>query len=89
MNLEEIDDELNSLMRKRDKNIVEINKIQEDLLKLLNKKYELDPQMVRVNCIQCNGLGRVKGEDGKQVICPLCGGDGFNWAHLYKEREDK
>jgi len=89
MSIEEIDDKLNSLMRQRDKNIIEINKLQEDVLSLLNKKYELDPQMVRVNCIQCGGLGRVKGEDGKPVICPVCNGEGYNWMKIYAPPEDK
>lgn len=85
MNLEEIEDKLNSEIHRRDKLIIDLNKVNENLYDLMVKKNELDPSMVRVVCIQCNGLGRVAGEDGRKR-CPLCRGEEYTWMKLYIPR---
>lgn len=88
MNIEEIDDKLNSTIRKRDKLIIELNDINEELQKLLDTKNVLDPEMIQIECIQCGGLGRVKRDDGSQSICPVCNGRCFMWLKKYTPQEN-
>jgi len=89
MNVDEINDKLNSLIRQRDKLIIDVNTKNEELIELLEQKYKLDSTMVQVDCIQCNALGRVKSEEGTQIICPTCRGTGYIWMKLYTPEEKK
>jgi len=90
MNMEEIEDKLNSSLRKRDKAIIELNNINKELDELLELKFLNDPKMVKIKCIQCGGMGRVKQENGNQVICPTCKGNEYVWLEAYipKQEED-
>jgi len=83
--LEELQDQLKSLIRKRDKQLIDINKSQEEINNLLDQIYEKDPMRVRVRCIQCNGLGYIKDNNDKKKICNICGGKKYNWMNLYVE----
>lgn len=85
--LDEINDELTTLIRQRDKLIIETNKVAMNVAKLLETKYELEPSMVRITCVQCGGRDYVEGKDGNKVKCPLCNGDKYNWAKLHTEEE--
>ena len=89
MNIDEIDDKLNSIVRQRDKLIIEVNKVNEEIQELLDTKYTLDPIMERIECIQCGALGRVKREDGSQSICPTCNGRCYIWLKKFTPSEAK
>ena len=83
--IEEIEDEIKSLSRKRDVAMLDANKHQEKLLTLLEELYELRPNYVKVDCFRCGAVGYLQGDDGKKHICDLCAGKEFTWMKLYEK----
>ena len=43
---------------------------------------------IRIKCVQCGGRGYVDREDGKKIVCPVCGGDNYNWAEVYVQPKE-
>jgi len=81
--VEDIEDEIKSVSRKRDITIVEAQKYQDQLVALAEQLYEIDPQYIKVECFRCGGVGYLKGEDDKKHICELCGGKEYTWMKIY------
>ena len=83
---EDIEDELKSIGRKRNELILQLNDIQEKIASLTEQYYEMDPSMVKVVCINCQGTGYIK-EGEKKQICKLCNGKHYNWFLKFKEQK--
>jgi len=84
--VEEFNDDINSLIGKRNNLILEAEKINKDLFKIVEERNEIDPRMVKVKCLQCGGKGYQETEDGKKTMCQLCGGPDkpYIWVELHK-----
>jgi hypothetical protein len=82
MNKEDIEDKIKSLMRKRSELILEINKLQDELISLTENLYEYSDDMVKVKCINCEGIGYMKDGD-KKKLCQLCNGKHYNWLQKW------
>ena len=80
---EDIEDDIKSLNRKRNEMLIELNTLQEKLITLTESYYNMDDSMVKVVCINCNGVGYIK-EGEKKTICKLCNGKQYNWLMKYK-----
>jgi hypothetical protein len=84
---EEIEDEINHLVRKRDSMILEIQKIQNELESLAEKSYSLDQSKIRIRCFNCKGTGisPTPSQDGKKRFCEMCVGPDkpYLWADRY------
>ena len=95
MNKEDIEDKLNSTIRKRDKLIIELNNVQKEIEELAESYKELDDNYVKVNCLTCGGSGIIEDKDtGRKVICknPMipelgCNGKGYLWLSKYDKKE--
>ena len=83
---EEVQDELQSLITKRDKAIVEANKYQKEIESMTKTFYDLNPDYVKGECPTCMGTGIVQGEDEKKIVCPICRGDCFIFLKVFKEK---
>jgi len=86
--LEELEDEIKSISRKKMHLIVEAQEIDKKIEEISEEYYALSPEHVKVCCFQCAGSqlpGYVPDEQGKNVKCPLCHGMAFLWMKLYKE----
>ena len=83
--LEEIQDELKTLLNKRDKMIIEANELQKQVEEKMKMFYEISPDFIKGECPTCAGKGMIQGEEGKKVICPSCRGDLFIWLKVFKE----
>jgi len=82
---EDIEDKIKSLTRERNKLIIELNKIQEELSNQMESYYLTKPDTyTKIFCIGCNGVGYIK-EGEKKVLCKVCGGKQYNWVIKYKE----
>lgn len=82
--VEEIEDEIKSLSRKRDKHLIQANEIQEQLLKLAEEMYEINPKYVKVDCLICGGKGYIQTEENKKVKCNVCEMKSYIWAKVYE-----
>lgn len=87
--LEELQDEFNSLTRKRYQMLMDLDAVTKELVGLAEKVYENSPEYVKVTCPSCNGKTIVEGEEGKKVKCPSCYPRGFLWMQRFKEMEKK
>jgi len=92
--LEEIQDEMKTLSRKRDLAIIEADKYQKSLQELSVKFLEIHPDFIKIKCLTCGGKGYIAADDGKKKICmnpnfPLlsCGGKGYIMLEKYKEEK--
>jgi len=92
--LEEIQDEMKTLSRKRDLAIIEADKIQKELQALSQKFLESHPDFIKIRCLTCGGKGYVDSNDGKKKICmnpnfPMlsCNGKGYIMLEKYKEEK--
>jgi len=85
--LEELQDEFNSLSRKRMKQIIELEETTKELVGLAEKVYERSPEYVKVVCLSCNGKGTVDTEEGKKIRCQVCQGKCFMWVKRFQEVE--
>jgi len=89
--LEEIEDEIKSIGRKRDNAIIDVDSWQKKLEELMEMYYDIHPDYVKVNCIICGGKGYIQSEDKKitcrnDVIPQLsCNGKGYMWMKLWKD----
>jgi len=88
MNKEELEDKINSLARKRDNLILDLDKIQKELSTYMEKYYEVTDDYVKVTCVQCGGLGYLQLE-GSKKICNVCNGKEFIWLKKWKEKDTK
>jgi len=91
--VEEIKDDIDSIARKRDTALLEMNDYQKKLEELSNEYYEADSSYVKVQCLTCGGVGYIPSEDGsKKVVCknealPMlsCNGKGYIWMKKWKQ----
>ena len=86
-NLEELQEELNSLTRKRYQAILDVDKITKDLVDLAEKIYEISPDYVKVVCLNCLGKGMLEAEEGKKVKCNVCRGKLYMYVKRFQEVE--
>ena len=86
MNKDDLEDKIKSLARKRDNAVLELDKYQKELQILMEEYYEVSDEYVKVECIQCRGVGYIKGEDNKKHLCGVCGGNNFLWLKKWKEK---
>jgi len=82
--LEELQDEFNSLTRKRNQTILDLEEATKKLVELAEKIYEKSPDYVKIVCPSCEGTGIINTEEGKKVKCPSCQMRGFVWARKHK-----
>ena len=84
--LEELQDEFNSLSRKRNQLILDADKVTKELVELAEKVYEASPEYVKVICPNCNGTTVVESqtEEGKKVKC-MCYPKGYLFMKKHKE----
>ena len=85
--LEELQDDFNSLSRKRMKQIIELEETTKELVGLAEKVYERSPEYVKVTCPNCNGETVVSSqtEEGKKTKC-MCYPNGYLWLKRFKEK---
>ena len=83
--LEDIEDEIKSLSRKRDLVIIEIDKHQKQLESLMEEYYSMSKDYVKIVCLGCSGIGYIEDEKKTKHRCPACKGKQFIWAKLYTE----
>ena len=83
--LEELQDEFNSLSRKRNQLILDADKVTKELVELAEKVYEASPEYIRIDCLKCGKKGILDTEEGKKIRCDLCGGKCYIWAKQFKE----
>lgn len=86
--LEDLLDEIQSMARKRDKLILELDEIQKSLEKKAEEYNELDPTKIKINCIICGGKGWQEVE-GKKRVCPGCNSFGYMWGTIFVEEKEK
>ena len=86
-----LSDNIKSLVRKRENIILEIGKIDNEIKVLVEQQLSLDPSRIKILCMPpplgCGGKGYIEGDDGKKRMCPICGGPDspYIWATVYKE----
>jgi hypothetical protein len=84
-----LEDEINSLMKKRDSLVLEMRDIQSKLETLIEQSYALDPTKIRIKCFNCKGTGISPrtSQDGKKQYCEVCGGPdkAYLWAERFTE----
>lgn len=96
---EEIEDEINSLMRKRDRMIIDADKLQKEMENLTDRYLEFDSNHVKIKCLTCGGVGYIVDEIGgsnKKKVCSnptlpflSCRGRGYIWLEKYKGNSEK
>jgi len=80
--LEEVEDKLSSLVRKRDRLIIDINKLEKEINNTLEEYYRLSGEYVKVVCPRCNGVGyTIDPETRKKVKCPE-----YIWMKVWKPK---
>jgi phage FluMu protein Com len=86
---DELEDEIKSITRKRDKLLVEVNDIGKELGNLLEKYYALDENMVAIKCPRCKGMGYLQDNKGNKQLCDTCGGPDkpYIWMEKYEPRK--
>jgi hypothetical protein len=94
-NKEEILDQIKSIVRKRDKLIIDIDNLEKELLSL-NEKYKgLSGEYTKVECLTCGGIGYIEDPSNKEkkVVCKnptipflSCNGKGFIWLKKYEPK---
>ena len=91
---EEIEDEIKSLSTKRDKMIIEVEKIQNEIIELVEKYKALSGEYSQIECPTCGGIGYYEDKDTKKkTICKnptlpflSCGGKGFIWMKKFESK---
>lgn len=91
--IENYEDELKSLTRKKMQLIVDADELDKKLAEVGEKFFELSPDYAKVICLTCNGEGIIKNEQtGKREICKnqmlpqlACGGKRYIWMKLFQE----
>ena len=86
---EELQDEFNSLTRKRYQLLVDVDEATKELVALAEKIYEVSPEYVKTVCIKCGGTGVLNIEEGKKVKCDFCNMKCYIWSKLFKEVGEK
>lgn len=84
----ELNDKINSIINKRNESILEAERLSKEVQPLVEQLLALDETKVKIVCLPpplgCNGVGYIEREDGKKVVCPVCGGK-YVWATKYIE----
>ena len=84
--LEDVEDEIRSISRKRDLLIADANKEQGELLKRLEEYNILHPDFVQIICTRCGGNGYIPKEENKgKVVCDFCNGKCYLWMKKFRE----
>lgn len=92
--LEELEDKIKSLTRKKYQSIIDINDLDNQIAEISKRIYELSPEYIRIICFQCSGIGYVESDETdnkgrkKKVKCPLCGMDGYIWAKIWRNKNE-
>jgi len=81
--LEDLQDEFNSLTRKRNQLILDLEDATKKLVELSEKIYESSPDYVRVVCPVCNGETTIRNEENKLVKCS-CYPKGYLYMKKHK-----
>ena len=89
--LNELEDQIATLARKRDQCLIDANNLQKQLLDLQEKYHSLSPEYEKLVCLTCGGQGYFQDEEsGKKVKCSnpqlpglSCGGKGYIWLKKY------
>lgn len=81
----EIEDNIKSLNRKRDKLIIELDSITKELSLKIDELYRHLDTMVAIKCPECQGKGYLEGKDKAKQFCRICGGPDrpYIWAEKY------
>ena len=87
----DLEDNLNSLIKKRDNLVLEVRKVQSDIENNLEKLFAIDTNKVRIVCSNCRGTGISPSlsQDGKKQFCEVCGGPDkpYLWAEKYSPKK--
>jgi len=89
----ELSDKIRSLVRQRDKLILDATNIEEQIKVLVEQQLALDNTKVKILCqpppLGCGGTGYIQDNEGKKRMCPVCGGPDqpYVWATIYKPIE--
>ena len=67
--------------------IVEIDKLDKEVIGLSEEYYQLNPDYVKIDCLFCNGQGFIEGEDKKRVKCQYCNLKGYLWVKKWNEKK--
>jgi len=81
----DIVEELKKLEEQRNRLIKKIQEIDKKMLDLRNKLFEASDDYVKIVCPKCNKKGVYRDDKGKLRDCPVCNGDRYIWALVYKE----
>ena len=83
----ELDDKIKSLLRTRNEKVVELNNLNKEIEVLMEQQLALDESKIKVKCIVCSGRGYIESEDGRKVMCQVCGGPDkpYIWAEKYTD----
>jgi len=82
---EELEDNIKSLEGKILRFQNNLNKMYEKYRELKLKYLMLDPNYVKIECLNCGGKGYLLDENNTKKICTLCNGEGFIFAKKWKE----
>ena len=82
----ELEVELKNYSKKRDGLIAEIKSCEGMIFEISDLLKSLDTKFVKIECVQCNGVGYLTGEDKKKHICNLCYGKKYNQMRKYNEK---
>ena len=92
MTLKTLKEKINKLNEEKDKLRLKLERIDRQILRLLDEYYEKSPEFVKVTCITCGGTGYIKDKDGKKHLCSnpsipflSCNGKGYIWLRKYEE----
>ena len=92
---DELMDKIKSLIRKRDQIIIDISKIEKELINLQDDYKEISGEYNRTECLTCGGTGYIESpeDSNKKVICKnptipflSCNGKGYIWLKKYVEK---
>jgi len=82
MNIDEIREEKELLIRKLDVTYEEVRELEDKIHELTQKENELDDKITKIICPECNGYGYTIEEDGK-ILCMMCKGNRYLWARKF------
>jgi hypothetical protein len=93
---EEIEDQIKSIARKRDKTFLELNEYQKQLQMLADQFKEVSEDFVKVVCPTCEGVGYIEDKDKKKHVCDnqmipefSCRGKQYIWMRKYEKKNSK
>jgi len=58
---------------------------EKEILEILYKKFEADPDYIKVECGNCDGEGHYRAKDKTLRVCENCDKKGWIWVKRWKE----